>query len=105
MKDLGELVRRSIRKDFAHANYRRNGRVPKTPHPANTKRIVEVAEQSGYAQYRKCLLGKLVRLKSVAACGVWVEFINEADRKRLNEMAGWSDAKHEYLMDHIKFDD
>lgn len=105
MKDLSEIVRRSIRKDFAKANFRRNGRAPRTAHPANTKRIVAVADQSGYSQYRKCLLGKLVRLQSVAGCGVWVEFINDADRKRLNDAAGWSDAKHSYFLDHVKFDD
>lgn len=105
MKDYNELVRRSIRKDFAKANFKRNGRIPKVPHPANTKRIVYVDDSSEYAKYRHFLMGKLVRLLCVQRFGIMVEFINDNDRKALNRAAGWSDAKREYLLNNVKFDD
>ena len=41
MKDYNDLVRRSIRKDFAKANFKRNGRIPKTPHPKHTHLSVD----------------------------------------------------------------
>ena len=51
MKDYNELVRRSIRRDFAKANYKRNARAPKTPHPQNTKRVLAINEQCEYLLY------------------------------------------------------
>ena len=107
MKDYDEVIRRSIRKDFAKANFKRNGRAPREPRPANTKRIVYVDDSSEYAKFRKLLLGKIVRLKSVSVTGsgVWVMFVNDNDRKRLNRAAGWSNEKMLYLLYGVKFDD
>ena len=104
MKDYNELVRRSIRKDFAKANFKRN-REPKTPHPKDTKRVVYLNERSMYYRYRHFILGKLVRLFERGTDGfVWVEFVNESDRVALNNAAGWTD-KRRYLLDGAKFDD
>jgi hypothetical protein len=106
MKDFEELVRRSIRKDFAEANFKRNGRVPKIPHPKGTKRIIELDPQSEYYRFRKYLIGRLVRtITEGATGGIWVEFVNDADKRRLNKAAGWSEEKNRYLLQGVKFDD
>ena len=105
MKDYNELVRRSIRKDFAKANFKRNARVPKTPHPKNTKRVLSVNEQCEYYGFRKYFVGRLVRIVDDAISGVWVEFVRDADRENLNTAAGWSDNKRKYLLQGAKFDD
>lgn len=107
MSKFEDTVRRSIRRDFAGSNLRQTGKAPKRPHPSNVKRIISVEDSSNYAQYRLFLLGKLVRLVSVpkVGWGVYVEFVNEQDRKALNAAAWWSDAKKQYLLDGVKFDD
>lgn len=106
MKDYLEISRNSIREDFRKANFQRNGRAPKKPHPANTKRIVFVDDRSDYAKFRRELLGKLVRLKSAApGFGIWVNFVHDKDRLALNRAAGWSDNKTDFLLDNVKFDD
>lgn len=104
MKDYNELVRRSIRKDFAKANFKRNGRVPKTPHPKNTRRVVDLNETSAYAKYRRYIVGRLVRICNyVFGYGYWVQFVHDSDRVALNRAAGWSNDKREYLLDGAKF--
>ena len=106
MKDYNELVRRSIRKDFAKANFKRNGRVPKTPHPKHTRRVVDLDETSGYARFRRYIVGRLVRIiESGHNGGYWVEFVRDADRDALNAAAGWSKDKRRFLLDGVKFDD
>lgn len=106
MKDYNELVRRSIRKDFARANFKRNGRAPKTPHPKNTKRVLAINEQCDYYRFRKYFVGRLVRIvESAAISGVWVEFVRDADRECLNAAAGWSGNKRMYLLYGAKFGD
>lgn len=108
-QDWNELVRRSVRKDFAMANFKRMGHAPKIPHPNNTKRVIEINQNCEYFKFRKFFIGRLVRI--VQECGLhgergtWVEFVRESDRKKLNEAAGWSDNKREYLLHHAKFDD
>ena len=100
-----ELSRRSIRRDFAKANFKRNGRKPKTPHPKRTKRVLALNETSGYAQFRRLIVGRLVRILGYAPTGgFWVEFVREADRNALNAAAGWTD-KRRFLLDGVKFDD
>lgn len=105
MKDYNELVRRSIRRDFAKANFKRNARVPKTPHPKNTKRVLSVNEQCEYYRFRKYFVGRLVRIVENAISGVWVEFVRDADRESLNAAAGWYGNKRKYLLQGAKFDD
>ncbi len=105
MKDYHELVRRSIKSDFARANYKRNAREPKTQRPKDTKRVVELNQTSGYYEFRKLILGRLVRIVGTGLlCGTWVEFVHESDRLALNRAGGWSD-KRQFLLDGVKFDD
>ena len=104
-QDWNELVRRSIRKDFANANFKRNGRAPRTPHPKNTKRVLSLNEKCQYYAYRKYFVGKLVRIVEQAIAGVWVEFVSATDRDKLNKAAGWSENKTKYLLQWAKFDD
>jgi hypothetical protein len=106
MKDYNELVRRSIRKDFAKANFKRNGRVPKTPHPKHTRRVVDLNDASAYKQFRRLIIGRLVRIIEPGYNGgYWVEFIRDDDRDALNTAAGWSKDKRRFLLDGVKFDD
>ena len=106
MKDYNELIRKSIRKDFNKANFKRNGRVPKTPHPVNTKRIVSINENCEYYKYRKFFIGKLVRFVGFGfGTGGWYEFVNDNDRFALNAAAGWSQDKCRFLLTGAKFDD
>ena len=103
MKDYNELVRRSIKQDFANANYKRNARVPKPR--KQTKRVKELNEQSGYYQFRKLIVGKLVKIVGPGIiCGVWVEFVHDSDRVALNRAGGWED-KRRFLLDGAKFND
>ena len=104
-QDYNELVRRSIRKDFAKANFKRNARVPKPPHPKNTKRVLSIGEQCEYYKLRRFLIGRLVRIVEQSGTGVWVEFVHEGDRENLNNAAGWSEWKRKYLLHGAKFDD
>lgn len=104
-QDYNELVRRSIRRDFAKANFKRNGRAPKTPHPQNTKRVLALNERCSYYRFRKYFIGKLVRVVDEGISGVWVEFVRDCDRENLNKAAGWSDCKRQYLLEGAKFDD
>lgn len=106
MKDYSELVRRSIRKDFAKSNFKRNGRAPRTPHPKNTRRVVELNDTSSYKKYRRLIVGRIVRvIESGYNGGYWVEFVRDTDREALNAAAGWSNDKRRYLLYGVKFDD
>lgn len=102
-EDLGALVRNSIRKDFARANFKRRGIAPKVPHPLNVKRVVSLNERCEYYRFRNFFTGKLVRILERGLSGFWVEFLNIADRERLNQAAGWANKKR-YLING-KFDD
>ncbi len=105
MGHLDELVRKSIRKDFANANFKRNKRNPKTQQRKNTKRVVSISDSCEYFRYKRYFVGKLVRLVDVCLGGTWVEFVNDTNRLALNRAAGWSDNKRKYLLQGAKFDD
>ena len=106
MKDYNELIRRSIRRDFAKANFKRNGRAPKTPHPKNTRRVLELNDTSGYREFRRYIVGRLVQIiERGYNGGFWVEFVRDSDRNALNTAAGWSNDKRRFLLDGVKFDD
>lgn len=105
MSRFEDAVRRSIRKDFARANFKRDGNAPKVPHPKNTKRVVAIGEQCEYWRLRRFFIGRLVRIVETAGTGVWVEFVREGDRNNLNAAAGWSEYKRKYLLHGAKFDD
>lgn len=103
MKDYSELVRKSIKKDFAKANFKRNARTPKTRKP-KTKRVLELFETSEYYRFRKLIVGRLVRvIEQGVIGGYWVEFVNKTDQDELNRAAGWTD-KRLFLLDGVKFD-
>lgn len=102
--DFLELSRKSIRRDFATANFKRNNRTPRTQHPKNTKRVLALNEQCEYYRFRKYFIGRLVRIVEWALTGVWVEFVHEGDRENLNNAAGWTDYKRRYLLQGAKFD-
>lgn len=99
-----DLIRRSIKKDFAKANFVKNGHAPKTPHPERTKRVLDLNDKSGYTRFRRFIVGKLVRILEPASNGFWVEFVRDADRDALNAAAGWKN-KSRYLLDGVKFDE
>lgn len=105
--DWNDLVRKSMRKDFAKANFKHNGRTPRTPHPKNTKRVMAIHERCEYYRFRKYFIGKLVRRIGIPKDNgaTWVEFVNENDRAQLNHAAGWSREKRMYLLYNAKFDD
>ena len=106
MGNFEDMVRRSMRKDFANANFKRLGHEVKPPHPINTRRIEKVLERSDYFKYRRFLTGKLIRVISETATGGrWVEFVNDSDRQALNTAAGWSDNKKQYLLYAVTFKD
>lgn len=101
-----DISRRSIRKDFANANFKKLTEAPKPAHAANVKRIVSVTENSEYYKFKRYLIGKLVRIVQQATCGGnWVSFVADEDRKSLNAAAGWSDQKDQYLLYGVKYDE
>ena len=103
MPDYSEIVRRSIRKEFARCGRKRE---IKTPHPKNTRRVISLNERSEYARFKRFIVGKLVRiLESGNDGGYWVQFVRDDDRLALNAAAGWSENKNRYLLDGVKFDD
>ena len=103
MPNYDDIVRRSIRKDFAKANFKRNARTPKTRKP-KTKRVLELFETSEYYRFRKLIVGRLVRvIEQGIIGGHWVEFVNKEDQDALNRAAGWTD-KRLFLLDGVKFD-
>ena len=101
MKDFSEIVRRSIRKDFENANYKR--RPQKRDDKA--RRVKSIEANCSYYNARRFFIGKLVRIVEPGLTGVWVEFVYDSDRDALNNFAGWTD-KRRYLLDgSIKFED
>ena len=108
MKNYEDLIRKSVRKDFNKANFKRNGRAPKPPHPVNTKRVISIHPGCDYYRYRKYFIGKLVRVEPVTfglIGSAWCEFVNESDRAALVSAGGWSQDKRRFLLNGAKFDD
>jgi len=105
MKDYTEIIRRSVKRDFSRANFKRF-ESQKAPRPKHIRRVVEINEISGYAKYRRFVLGKLVRILGRWDGGGWfVQFVRDEDRQRLNAAAGWSNDKTVYLLDGVKLDE
>lgn len=106
MKHYDELVRKSVRRDFIGATFKRLGRAIRIPHTKNIRRIVKIAPFSLYYPIRKYFVGRLVRLRGEgAAGGCWVEFLNEEDRVAANRAGGFPKTKFRYLLQGVKFDD
>lgn len=77
-----------------------NGHVGKVYRIANINVICE------YAKYSRYFIGKLVRLIRNKGIGDsttgWYEFLHDEDRVAINQAAGWSDNKREYLLERPK---
>lgn len=106
--DYGAIARRSVRKDFArvpmHPKGEKRPEIENLPEINAERRVVFVGENSSYYKLRSFVLGKLVRLKEKSSYGGWLcEFVHDDDRKAINNAAGWSDYKTEYLLDCVKF--
>ncbi len=104
-QDFAEISRRSIKRDFQNASFRKQEHRPEgQAEPDNIKRVLSISDKSQYAKYKRFFIGKLVRVLRPAASGGWyVEFVRDEDRRFLNANAEWHD-KREYLLDGAKFD-
>lgn len=116
--DFEAISRRSIKRDFYPERIYLEKR--KTPENANsveitiekqivegkTFRITNINPICEYAKYARFFVGRLVRLKRKTGVGNsttgWYEFLHEKDRLALNQAAGWSDRKKEYLLEKPK---
>lgn len=94
MRSFEEQARMSVMRDFRGAHFNR---------PAG-KRVKSVSERCEYWRFRSLIVGRLVRITSEKLDGVWVQFVFDEDRLRLNRAAGWSDSKKDYLLQGAKFD-
>lgn len=101
--NYSEVSRQSVRSDFVRYHGREARQQP-TPQPNATRRIAFVNANSGYFKYRHLILNKQVLLLREAPFGGWYcSFKYDEDRKMLNNTAGWSESKTEYLFDGVKF--
>lgn len=96
---LAEVSKRSIKKDLIIARQERSteGRDGKN------KRIKEVRPTSSYYKYSRYIVGRLVRITGKGLCGNVCEFVHDEDRQALNNAAGWSNKKREYIFDSVIF--
>ena len=106
--DFRAISRESMRRDFnREQTYHPKGKRPeikKQPELNAVRRIAFISENSSYYKQRFLIVGKLVRIiKPIETGGFICEFVYDADRRALNDNAGWSDMKKEYLFDCIKF--
>lgn len=108
--DFGAISKASIKRDFSSNRiYHDENKMPeikKSTEINSEKRIAHISENSQYYKYARYILGKLVRVISKSQYGgnsYNCEFVFDDDRKVLNNIAGWSDKKKEYLFDGIKF--
>lgn len=106
--DFGAISRASIKRDFQRVQrYPKEGKRPQIENPPEInaeRRVLFVGENSSYYKMRSFIVGKLVRLVQESSVGGWVcEFVHDDDRKAINNAAGWSDSKKQYLFDCIKF--
>lgn len=96
--DYGAISRRSIKSDFRRVQtYSEREKRPQIENPPEInaeRRVLFVGENSSYYKLRSFLVGK----------GGWVcEFVHDDDRRAINNAAGWSDHKKQYLLDCVKF--
>ena len=106
--DFRAISRDSMRRDFNGVQtYHQKGKRPeikKQPELNAVRRIAFISRNSSYYKQRFLIVGKLVRIiKPIETGGFICEFVYDADRRALNDNAGWSDMKKEYLFDCIKF--
>lgn len=116
--DFESISRRSIKRDFfperiyiQEKKMPQNGNLKKititSPDEGETKRISTINQACMYAKYARFFVGKLVRLVLKKGVGDsttgYYEFVHDEDRKALNQAAGWSDNKKQYLLETPKF--
>lgn len=116
--DFEAISRRSIKRDFfSERIYIQGKKMPEnektqkititSPDGGETKRISTINQACMYAKYARFFVGKLVRLVSKKGVGDsttgYYEFVHDEDRKALNQAAGWSDNKKQYLLERPKF--
>lgn len=116
--DFEAISRRSIKRDFfSERIYIQGKKMPEnektqkititSPDEGETKRISTINQSCMYAKYARFFVGKLVRLVSKKGVGDsttgYYEFVHDEDRKALNQAAGWSDNKKQYLLERPKF--
>lgn len=115
--DFEAISRRSIKRDFfSERIYIQGKKMPEnektqkititSPDEGETKRISTINQACMYAKYARFFVGKLVRLVSKKGVGdstTYYEFVHDEDRKALNQAAGWSDNKKQYLLYRPKF--
>lgn len=114
--DYNAISRRSIKRDFfldkiyvQEKKTRQSENIQKINHvnEGDARRISTINPTCMYAKYAKFFVGKLVRLISRNGVGDsttgWYEFVHDEDRIALNEAAGWSDNKKQYLLERPKF--
>ena len=117
--DFEAISRRSVQRDFYPERiYLDKKKIPEnrkteeiTPmNPAATEgktfRVTNINQVCEYAKYARFFVGRLVRLTRKTGVGDsttgWYEFLHEKDRAALNQAAGWSDNKKEYLLERPK---
>lgn len=117
--DFEAISRRSIERDFYPERiYLDKKKTPEKqksveitmpkPAPAEGKafRITNINPVCEYAKYARFFVGRLVRLTRKTGVGDsttgWYEFLHDKDRAALNQAAGWSDNKKEYLLERPK---
>lgn len=117
--DFEAISRRSIKRDFYPERIYLEKR--KTPENANSVkitapekeftegtafRITNISPVCEYAKYARFFVGKLVRLIRKTGVGDsttgWYEFLHDKDRLALNQAAGWSENKKQYLLERPK---
>ena len=78
------------------------------PAPAEGRafRITNINPVCEYAKYARFFVGRLVRLVRKTGVGDsttgWYEFLHDKDRLALNQAAGWSENKKQYLLERPK---
>lgn len=118
--DFEAISRRSVQRDFyperiyldkKKSPEKRNSveiTTPKASTPIEGKafRVTNINPSCEYAKYARFFVGRLVRLVRKTGVGDsttgWYEFLHEKDRAALNQAAGWSDNKKEYLLERPK---
>lgn len=115
--DFEAISRRSIARDFYPERIylgrrktpeKRNSVEITMPKPAPAEgrgfRIININPNCEYAKYARFFVGRLVRLVKKTGIGDsttgWYQFLRDKDRLALNQAAGWSDRKREYLLEN-----
>lgn len=97
--NLATASKRSIKKDLIIA--RKGEKKSAESINGKNKRIKEVLPTSSYYKYSRYIVGRLVRITGKGLCGNVCEFVHDEDRQALNNAAGWSDRKKEYIFDSV----